>query len=92
MQKLPQEELQGLYSFSPQKDKLDNPTKQKLKKDWLIWGNAGDEGKVCAKWKVKNEGCHINPFKKYDIYSLIQIANCYQYHKLFDKTPPLVYT
>ncbi len=32
MQKLPQEELQGLYSFSPQEDELDNPTKQKLKK------------------------------------------------------------
>ncbi len=32
MQKLPQEELHGLYSFSPQEDELDNPTKQKLKK------------------------------------------------------------
>jgi superfamily II DNA or RNA helicase len=32
MQKLPQEELQGLYSFSPQEDELDNPTKIKLKK------------------------------------------------------------
>jgi len=32
MQKLPQEELQSLYSFSQQEDELDNPTKQKLKK------------------------------------------------------------
>ena len=32
MQKLPQEELQALYSFSTQEDELDNPTKLKLKK------------------------------------------------------------
>ncbi|MEW5830085.1 MAG: helicase-related protein [Chloroflexota bacterium] len=32
MQKLPQEELQGFFSFSQQEDELDNPTKLKLKK------------------------------------------------------------
>lgn len=32
MQKLPQEELQSLYSFSQQEEELDNPTKLKLKK------------------------------------------------------------
>jgi superfamily II DNA or RNA helicase len=32
MQKLPQEELQSLYSFTQQEDELDNPTKLKLKK------------------------------------------------------------
>lgn len=32
MQKLPQEELQSLYSFSQQEDELDNPAKLKLKK------------------------------------------------------------
>jgi superfamily II DNA or RNA helicase len=32
MQKLPQDELQEQYSFLPQEDELDNPTKLKLKK------------------------------------------------------------
>lgn len=32
MQKLPQEELKDLYSFSQQEEELDNPTKLKLKK------------------------------------------------------------
>lgn len=32
MQKLPQEELQNLYAFSPEAEELDNTTKQKLKK------------------------------------------------------------
>lgn len=32
MQRLPQEELQGYYSFSQQENELDNPTKIKLKK------------------------------------------------------------